>query len=123
MNINFKSTNYSLSPNIEEFTTKKIRTLKKYLGKDTTYEQAQVFVTLGKETTAHQSGKIWGAEINFDFEGMRFHAKSIEENLEEAIVGATREIAGELNKAGKKRLSMMRRGGKLVKSLLRGFRD
>lgn len=119
MQINFKGTNYDLTPEISAHATKKLEGLKKYLkqAEETTY----VYVDLGKETEAHQSGRIWYADINVDWDGKRFYAKALEETLENAIDRAVNELKSELATAREKRQSLIRKGGLMFKNLMQGF--
>lgn len=117
MQINFKGTNYELDAEVSERTQRKIEGLKKFLGKGA--ENARAYVDLGKETEAHQNGKIWRADINFDVDGTRFYAKAVDETLENAIDVAVRELASELRTARKKQITLFRKGGGAFKQLSR----
>ena len=119
MEIHFKGTNYEMPQTVSEFASKKLVALKKYVGKRE--EVIRVYVELGKETTAHQNGRVWRAEVNFDIDGSRFRAVAIEETIENAIDQAVGELAVELRKANERRIVLKRRGGATLKSMLRGF--
>lgn len=118
MQIHFKGTNYELPAPITALARKKVEGLQKYLGKDR--ENARAYVDLGKETEAHANGKIWRADINFDADGTRFYAKAVEESIEKAIDKAVNELASELRTARKREQSLMKKGGSIIKSLMRG---
>lgn len=119
MQIHFKATNYEITPEVSAHANKKLLSLKKYLGKRD--EVARAYVDIGKETEAHQNGKIWRTDINLDYNGTRFYAKALEETVENAIDKAANELASELQTARKRELTMMRKGGAVIKSLVRGF--
>jgi ribosome-associated translation inhibitor RaiA len=126
MDIHFKTDGYERTIDVTSFATKKVETLSKYLGKESLTGETQVFVTLGKETKAHHTGKIWKAEINLDSEGVRYNAKSLEEHMEDAVTKAVKEMASELRKARKKKTTLLKRGGAFIKNSLReinSFRD
>lgn len=118
MQINFKGTNYELPASISELAKRKLDNLTKYLGKGK--EHARAYVDLGKETEAHQNGKIWRADINFDVDGNRFYAKAVEESIEVAIDRSVGDLARELQTARKREQSLARKGGSIIKSLMRG---
>ena len=119
MEIHFKGTNYDMPVKVSQFAKQKIDMLKKYVGnKD---EAARAYVELGQESEAHQNGRIWRAEINFDIDGSRYRAVAIEETIENAIDQAVGELAGELRKARERKQVLARRGGATLKSMLRGF--
>lgn len=120
MEILFKGTNnYDLPHAVSEFARTKIGGLKKYIKRDD--EEARAYVELGKETDAHQAGRIWRAEINFDIKGERFRAVALEESIEVAIDRAVNELGSELSRARERKQVLTRRGGATLKSMLRGF--
>lgn len=121
MQIHFKGSNYELPARISALARKKVEGLRKYIGKDTEY--ARAYVDLGKESEAHQNGKIWRADINFDVDGNRFYAKAVEESIEKAIDTAVQELATELKTARKRQQSLSRKGGGIIKSLMRGLQS
>lgn len=98
---------------------KKLRALRKYLGRDA--DVARAYVELGKETTAHQTGRIWVARINFSTPGTLYRAEATEESIENAIDEATNELAKELRRAKRMRTNLFKRGGLMFKTLARGF--
>jgi len=119
MRIHFKGTNYELSPEISRFAQKKIETLKKYVKRKDGV--AQAFVNMGRITTAQNTGKIWSTELNFDVDGKRFNAAATADNLESAIEVAVSEVGTELEKMNKRDRQLVRRGGSVIKSFMRGF--
>ena len=119
MQIHFKGTNYELTPEISEHATKKLQGLRKYLKR--AHEMAYVYVDLGKETEAHQNGRIWYADINLEWNGEKFYAKALEETLENAVDKATNELKSALQSAREKRQSLVRKGGGMFKSLMQGL--
>lgn len=119
MQIHFKGTNYDLPASVSQLAKKKIDSLRKFVSKKE--DAVQVYVELGKESGAHQSGRIWRAEINFDLEGERFRAVATEESIDTAIDTAVGELGTLLRHAQTKKRDLARKGGATIKSLLRGF--
>jgi ribosomal subunit interface protein len=117
MHIQFKGTNYELAADVTARAERKIGQLKKYLGKRS--EPTQVFVELGKDTGAHQSGAIWRTRINLIVVGVQHHAEAVAETMEAAIDKATSDLRSELQRATRKNESLFRKGGAMMKSLLR----
>lgn len=117
MQIHFKGTNYDLPATISALAKRKVDGLAKHLGKGR--EHARAYVDLGRETGAHQNGKIWHADINFDIDGNRFYAKAVEESIEKAIDRSVSELARELQTARKREQSLAKKGGSIIKSLMR----
>ncbi len=122
MQIHFKATNYEMTPEVEEFANKKLSAISKFVGTEEQGE-AHVYVELGRETGAHAHGRVWRSEINFDQDGKRFRATSVQESLEDAIDRSIEDLSRELRTAKTKSESIMRRGGGAVKALLRGFKS
>ncbi|HEX2792675.1 MAG TPA: HPF/RaiA family ribosome-associated protein [Candidatus Paceibacterota bacterium] len=119
MQIHFKGTNYELTSEHTAHAQKKLEGLRKYLGKGNEY--ARAYVDIGKETEAHQTGRIWYVDINFDADGTRFYAKAVEETIESAIDRAVGDLASALHTARKRHISMVRKGGVMLKGMMRGF--
>lgn len=120
MQIHFKGTNYELTPAISEHATKKLQGIRKYLKKkspDTSY----VYIDLGKESEAHQNGRIWYADVNLEWQGNNFYAKATAETLETAIDQAVNDLKSELATATEKKQSLARKGGLMFKNLMQGF--
>lgn len=122
MQITYKGTNYEITSEIRTFAEKKLSALNKFEGKNVSTE-ALLYVELGRETEAHQNGRVWRAELNFDKEGSRFRATATEESLEHAIDRAIVELSRELRTAKSQKESLGKRGGAMLKSMLRGFRS
>ena len=124
MEIHFKvvhAEDKEVSSKAIDLAERKIRHLKKYLGKTQDELGVQVYIELGKTTEAHQNGPIWRAQINMDAPGEQFHAYAVAERIEVAITTAVAEIEQELRKRKAQRKNMIRRGGTALKSMMRGF--
>lgn len=119
MEIRYKGLQYDLPHAVTDKAQKKLLALKKYLGRDA--DNARAFVELGRETTAHQTGRIWVARINFSTRGTLYRAEAIEESIENAIDEAANELGKELRRAKRKRVNLFKEGGVMFKSLVRGF--
>lgn len=122
MQLHFKATNYELTAEMEAFATKKLNALSKFVGKETD-SQVHLYVELGRETGAHSHGRVWRAELNMDKDGDRFRAEATQESLEDAIDATVRELSQSLRSHKSKRESLGKRGGRMLKSMLRGFKD
>ena len=122
MQINFKATNYEIPLDIRDFATKKLSSISKFVGTEEKSE-AQIYIELGKVTEAHAHGRIWRAELNFDQGGKRFRSEATEESLEDAIDRSIEDLAHALRSDKTRRETLGRRGGRMFKSMLRGFRS
>jgi len=119
MEIRYKGVQYDLPEAVTAKAQKKILSLKKYLGRDA--DNTRAYVELGRETTAHQSGRVWIARINLSSRGTLYRAEALEESIENAIDTATNELGKELRRSKKKQENMFRKGGYMFKTLSRGF--
>lgn len=119
MEIRYKGLQYDLPQAVTDKAQKKLLALKKYLGRDA--DNARAYVELGRETTAHQSGRIWVARINFSSRGTFYRAEATEETIENAIDEAANELGKELRRAKRKNVNLFKKGGLTFKSFARGF--
>ncbi len=117
MQIQFKGTNYELTSEETELTSKKIQSLKKYLGKEE--RDVHAYITLGKQTEAHHTGDIWFSEGKIDVEGTHYFAKSTSDTLRSSIDKMIGELSKEMRKGREKKRSLFRRGGAQMKRLFR----
>ena len=117
MNLNIKTTNISLTPEIREYLERKLAMLEKIVdfNRDNVFAQ----VELGKISQHHRQGEIFRAEINLRIGGHSFRAVREEEDLYAAIDGMKDEINREVKNGKQKSLSLFRRGGQAFKKFLR----
>jgi putative sigma-54 modulation protein len=117
MNLNIKTTNFSLTPAISSYLDKKLSMLNKYadLNNDNVLIQAE----LGKSTNHHKSGDIFRAEVNIRISGHMYRAVSEQADLYAAMDLVKDELAAELKKGKEKRKSVFKRGALKVKNILR----
>lgn len=115
MQIQFKGTNYELTDEETELTSKKVESLKKYLGK--TDGEGRAYITLGKQTEAHQQGDIWFAEGKIDMEGTHYFAKATSNTLRSSVDKMIGELSREMSHSRDKKRSLFRRGSAKMKRL------
>lgn len=119
MNIKIRSVGFDLTPAIDEYVTKKISSLEKFLDANT---DLLCEVEIGKTTNHHKSGDIFKAEINIIRPGNKqVYAVAEEAELYTAIDivrdEAERVIVSQKNKSS----TLFRRGSAKIKNLIRGF--
>jgi ribosomal subunit interface protein len=120
MNIQIKTTKCNLGQDVIALAREKTEELAKFIGHGA--ENVQAFVELEK-TAPQQTGKIWRAEMNIDWEGERIRVESIAENIEKAIHKAHSHMSQELKKRKTRGETLFKKGGSAIKSFLRGFGD
>ncbi len=117
MNIKIRSINFDITPAIDEYVTKKISSLEKFLSSK---DNILCEVEIGRTTNHHKSGDIFKAEINIVEPGkIQIYASAEEVDLYTAIDvvrdEAERAIVSRKNKLSK----LWRRGATRVKNLLK----
>ena len=96
MNVVFKGTGIKITPALEEYAGKKIKTLQKLLS-GVNYN-AEVFVELGKTTGHHKKGDILRAEIMVVLPGQTLRATQEDWDIHVAIDKARDEMKEEISK-------------------------
>lgn len=119
MKINIKATNFELTEAITNYVREKANSLERILPAGD--ESAIADVEVAKETRHHHHGEeVFKAEINLHFTHQYLRAEFFDNDLYAAIDGMQDEIARQINTAIEKRNTLVRRGGRLLKNMLRG---
>ncbi|MBX4198732.1 ribosome-associated translation inhibitor RaiA [Candidatus Parcubacteria bacterium] len=117
MKTNFKATGIELTPAILDYAEKRFAKIGQYLEGD----NHVMSVELGKTTQHHKQGNVFRAEVRISGGGADFYAARESTDLFASIDEVKDEIISEINKVKGKRRSLMRRGGRAVKDMIRGF--
>ncbi len=115
-NITFKHTNSETNSSIHNFVSQKLNTLLKYVGEG---QEATAEVEFEK-ITSHKSGSICRAEVNVTVGGTLYRAENTAETFDAAVDSVRDQLDQAMAKAHKKRNSMFRKGGRMVKEMM-GF--
>lgn len=113
--INYKATNTELQQHLQRLVDQKFESLEKYIGAET---DARCEVEFEKET-AQQSGNIFRVEANLWLAGKLYRAEASEASFEIAIDEVRNELDKELRRANDKQNTLMKRGGRAIKKMLR----
>jgi ribosomal subunit interface protein len=113
--IQYKATNVYIEGRWKNALEQKSRTLTKHLG---TQQDISCYVEFEK-LAAHTSGEIHRVEMNLYVHGKTFRAEAIESSFENAIDLVYKEIERELFKAHKKHDTLIKRGRRKIKEMLR----
>ena len=101
MRVKIKTTNFELTPAIDDLTAKKLLKPVERLIKKTDDKSDVIFdIELAKTTKHHQKGLIWRAEAQLDLPGLKsvLRAEAMAGSLREAIDIVRGEILGEIKK-------------------------
>lgn len=113
--ITFKHTNTDVDEQLETLVETKFDPLEKYLGDETAVLCEVEF----ERETAHNSGNHFRVEANLSLAGKLYRAVAKEQSFEEAIDTVRDELDKELRRAHKKHDTMVRRGGRAIKRMMR----
>lgn len=114
-NITFKHTNSGTDGSIHDFVTQKLASLAKYVGDETDVRTEVEF----EKIASHNSGAICRIEVNIWVGGTLYRAENTQETFEAAVDVVRDELDQEMRKAHKKRHSLLRRGGRKIKEMMR----
>lgn len=117
MKMNIKATGINLTPEISTYAQKRLSKVGKYL----TQRDPVMNVELGKVTQHHRQGEIFRAEVRITGGGADYYVAKESADLFSAIDEVKDEIIQEVAKDKDKRTSLMRRGGRMFKDMVRGF--
>ena len=113
--IQFKATNVHMEGKWKDQATKKLSALTKFLGNQTDVSCQVEF----ERMTAHQSGDVCRVEANLYANGKMFRADALEHTFENAIDVVRKELERELSKAHQKHDTLIKRGRRKIKEMLR----
>lgn len=117
MRLNIKATGIELTPDILSYAEKRLLKVEKYLEAT----DPLMAVELGRITEHHRQGAIYRAEVRISGAGTDFYASKDAFDLYEAIDLVKDEIIHEITKVKGKKRSLMKRGGRAVKDMAKGF--
>ncbi|OGZ11666.1 MAG: ribosomal subunit interface protein [Candidatus Lloydbacteria bacterium RIFCSPHIGHO2_02_FULL_51_22] len=105
------------SAEIEEYTTKKLAFLEKFLAHFREETGELLFeVEVGKTTAHHKEGDVYRAEINFSAGGVRLRAVGTKDDLHSALDDAKDEMQRELVNHKEKHTGAEKKEGRKMKS-------
>ena len=117
MNIKIRSTNFDITPAIDDYLRKKISSLQRFLPSN---DNILCEVEIGRTTRHHKSGDIFKAEINISQPGVKqIYAVAEEIDIYTAIDIVRDETEREITSAKDKRNTLFKRGGMKIKELLK----
>jgi putative sigma-54 modulation protein len=122
MRIHTKAQHIGLTPAISAYVEKRLGSLGKYVSYADSYDDARVEVTLEKTNDHHNtSGEQFIAKANLDARTLHIFAEATDADLYAAIDKLKDELQRELGSKRERRVSLIRRGGQKLKSMLKGL--
>ena len=127
MKINIKATNIELTPEISDYTHKKVSSIEKYLPLQTDNNISEgdivAHVEVGKTTKHHKAGEIFRSEVHIVGGGLDIYATSEQEDLTVAIDLVRDEVIRSATQIKGNQETLTRRGAKMVKYMMKGLSD
>ena len=119
MNITIKATNVEITEKVNQYLTKKLSTIQKFL-----HEEAIVSVELARTTNHHKKGDVFKAEIRISKEkmakGKNPYAVSESTDIFSAIDMVKDEIHDMLASAKDKGQALKKKGQQKLKKMIKG---
>ena len=119
MKINIKGTNIELTPPIRAYLEDKLNSLARLVDQHDT--EAILQAEVGKDSRHHKHGEVFRAEINLHLPGRDLRAESFNDDLYAAIDLVKDEIVNEFKSFRAKRSTVVRRGARALKNLIKGL--
>ena len=119
MRIKEQGKNMQITEGIKDYLYKKLAHLEKFI--DSADQSVLCEVELGKTTQHHKTGDVFRTEINLHIAGKNLRAVSETDELFASIDMAKDEMVRELQVNKDKKVSLIKRSGAKIKSLIKGI--
>lgn len=113
--INYKATATELDEGLQELVEQKFQSLEKFIGDETDVQCDVEF----EKVTPHKNGNVYRLEANLWLHGKLYRAEATEANFETAIDEVRNELDKELRRGSGKRDTLLKRGGRKLKEMMR----
>lgn len=113
--INYKASNTVLDQELQDLLEAKFTSLEKYLGDETDVKCDVEF----EKVAPHERGQVFRVEANLWLKGTMYRADATEDQFEKAIDEVRAELDKELRRSHKKHASLVKRGGRRLKEMMR----
>ena len=117
MNISIKATGIELTDALRDYVNEKVGSLEKFLSFDESAVMAAV--EIGKTSNHHKLGDFFRAEINLNIPGGSLRTEAEESDLYAGIDVAKDKMAQEIREMNRRKNTLVKRGGRLLKRILR----
>jgi ribosomal subunit interface protein len=123
MDTRIKATNYEMTPDVESYLDDRLKTLERFIGAD--LDSVRCEVELGRDAGRPRHGaNIWFAEIAIIVPGReRIYARNNSESVNGAIDDVKEEVERKLLRERKLHRRIYRKGGAMLKNLMRFGRE
>lgn len=113
--INFKTKNApDVHDGLKDLINHKLETLEKFIHEAPTLCEVEF-----ERVNTQQSGNIHRVEVNLEVNGQLYRAEATSDSYEKAVDEVRDELDKELRRASDKRDTLLKRGGRKLKEMLR----
>lgn len=117
INIHIKSTNFNMTPDIEEYITSKVSLVEKFLQH---YQNENILVECEVDrSTHHKKGEVFRVEINLSVKGKLYRSEETNIDVRTAIDIAKDQLEKQIRRSKTKRFELFEKGARAIKSILR----
>jgi ribosomal subunit interface protein len=117
ININIKSKNFEMTPEIEEYINNKVSLVEKFL--QVSHEENVLVEFQVEQSKHHKKGEVYRAEANLSIQGKLFRGDSIKYDVRTAIDTVRDQIEKQIRRSKTKRFELFEKGARAIKSILR----
>jgi len=114
LNTKFKFTNTESSEQLQDLIEQKLQSLNKFIGDASTLCEIEY-----EKVTNQNSGDVFRVEVNLNLNGQLYRAEATMDSFEKAIDEVQNELDKELRRANEKKETMLKKGGRKLKEMLR----
>jgi ribosomal subunit interface protein len=120
MELRIKGTDYTVTGEVKNYLETRLEAVERHLGADA--ELALCEVELGRAVGHSKNGEVWKAEINLTHQKEFVRATATAETINAAIDHVKSELLDQLQKRKQIHRRFLRKGGNLLKGLMRAGR-
>lgn len=121
MQIILKGKNMEVPSRVHDHVTSKINTLEKFI-REKDSQEVLAEIDLGLRSRHHKKGDVYRAEINLTIDGILYRATAKKSELTEAFDCAYMSVERQIRRWKNKNDSLIRRGSRRAKEMIRDWR-
>jgi ribosomal subunit interface protein len=117
ININIKSTNFTMTPEVEEYITSKVSLVEKFLQH---YQGESILVQCEVDrSTHHKKGDVFRVELNLSVRGKLYRSEETNIDVRAAVDNAKDQLEKQIRRSKTKRFELFEKGARAIKNILR----
>ncbi len=121
ININIKSTNFDMTPDIEAYIKNKMTSVEKFMH-PTENEEILMEVEMDR-STHHKKGDVHRAEVNVTWKGRLYRAEQSEADPRMAVDSIRTQLEKQIRRSKSKRFELFEKGSRIIKRIMKRQHD